>query len=368
MSSSDRSGGGAGGGGGGGGGGGRMGVTDQDIAEALSTLLREQNPHNPAIGTLNGIVRHLESKLGLNLSHKIDFIRSQIHLYFQPPPPQPVVTHQLPKDHFVLHHNPNLQQHHSHHVVPSPHHPHFFPPNYAIQHHPQDYGYRPPLQHHLQQQPHHPAQPPRPVVATLAAPTPTVAPAIEAPKDSAATGKKRRGGPGGLNKLCGVSPELQAVVGQATMPRTEIVRQLWAYIRKNNLQDPNNKRKIICNDELRVVFETDCTDMFKMNKLLAKHITALEPTKQTAQNSKKAKVDVESGTGSETPNATDQEVVISVALANFFGTNEREMPQSQVTNQIWEYVKVNQLEVCNILVSIVHIILLSEDGFCNFTS
>lgn len=58
----------------------------------------------------------------------------------------------------------------------------------------------------------------------------------------------------------------------------QIVKQLWAYIRKNNLQDPNNKRKIICNDELRLVFETDCTDMFKMNKLLAKHIIPLEST------------------------------------------------------------------------------------------
>lgn len=121
---------------------------------------------------------------------------------------------------------------------------------------------------------------------------------------------KRRGGPGGLNKLCGVSPELQAIVGQPTLPRTEvqsywlllllgffflnsyqcyefsllllqIVKQLWAYIRKNNLQDPSNKRKIICNDELRLVFETDCTDMFKMNKLLAKHIIALEPSSRS---------------------------------------------------------------------------------------
>lgn len=56
------------------------------------------------------------------------------------------------------------------------------------------------------------------------------------------------------------------------------MKQLWAYIRKHNLQDPGNKRKIICNDELRLVFETDCTDMFKMNKLLAKHIIALEPS------------------------------------------------------------------------------------------
>lgn len=104
--------------------------------------------------------------------------------------------------------------------------------------------------------------------------------------------------------MCGVSPELQTIVGHPALPRTEvlgthfilfssvtiyacctenqcglqIVKQLWAYIRKNNLQDPNNKRKIICNDELRLVFETDCTDMFKMNKLLAKHIISLEPS------------------------------------------------------------------------------------------
>lgn len=56
------------------------------------------------------------------------------------------------------------------------------------------------------------------------------------------------------------------------------MRQLWAYIRKNNLQDPSNKRKIICDDALRVVFECDCTDMFKMNKLLAKHILPLDPS------------------------------------------------------------------------------------------
>lgn len=37
-----------------------------------------------------------------------------------------------------------------------------------------------------------------------------------------ATGVKRRGGPGGLNKVCGVSPELQAIVGEATMPRTQV--------------------------------------------------------------------------------------------------------------------------------------------------
>ncbi|PIN20546.1 hypothetical protein CDL12_06764 [Handroanthus impetiginosus] len=141
--------------------------------------------------------------------------------------------------------------------------------------------------------------------------------------------------------MCGVSPELQTIVGQPTLPRTEIVKQLWAYIRKNNLQDPNNKRKIICNDELRLVFETDCTDMFKMNKLLAKHIIALEPTKHTSQDTKKPKVDVESGSKNDDPVPI---VIISEALASFFGTDEREMSQPEVLRQMWEYIKVHQLE------------------------
>nr|POF02676.1 upstream activation factor subunit spp27 [Quercus suber] len=168
------------------------------------------------------------------------------------------------------------------------------------------------------------------------------------PKESAPVGAKRRGGPGGLNKVCGVSPELQAIVGEPALPRTEIVKQLWAYIRKNNLQDPSNKRKIICDDALRVVFETDCTDMFKMNKLLAKHIIALEPTKESSQ-AKRLKVDVESTT--ESVQRGSSPVVISEALAKFLGTGGREMPQSEAMTRVWEYIKVNRLEVLETLAS-----------------
>lgn len=172
-----------------------------------------------------------------------------------------------------------------------------------------------------------------------------VAPGSAAPKPakaSAAARVKRRRGPGGLTKLCGVSPELQTIVGESTMPRTEIVKQLWAYIRKNNLQDPNNKRKIICNEELRVVFETDCTDIFMMNKLLAKHITPLEPSKEPGTVKKKIKV-------TEVPSTTEIEadqspVVISDELAKFFGTGEREMIQSEALKRVWDYIKIYKLK------------------------
>jgi upstream activation factor subunit UAF30 len=161
------------------------------------------------------------------------------------------------------------------------------------------------------------------------------------PKESAPVGTKRRGGPGGLNKVCSVSPELQAIVGEPALSRTEIVKQLWVYIRKHNLQDPSNKRKIICDDALRIVFETDSTDMFKMNKLLSKHISPLGPTKESSQ-AKRLKEDVEAATESREPSPPP--MLISEALAQFFGTGEREMLQSEALSRVWDYIKANGLE------------------------
>ncbi|XP_060185766.1 uncharacterized protein LOC132615221 [Lycium barbarum] len=161
---------------------------------------------------------------------------------------------------------------------------------------------------------------------------------------SATSGTKRRGGPGGLNKVCGVSPELQAIVGQPAMPRTELaVKHLWVYIRKHNLQDPGNKREIICNDALRALFETDCTDMFKMNKMLAKHITALDPSKQ-AEQAKRLKVEADSVAAKFEQHGSST-VTISDALAKFYGSEEKEILQTEATKRIWEYIKLNQLEI-----------------------
>ncbi|KAL6544524.1 hypothetical protein OROMI_023386 [Orobanche minor] len=302
-------------------------VTEQQLAEALESLLRNAN----TLTTLNDVVQQLESRLGVDLGQKIDFIRSRIHHFFffqsQSQNSMPHQHHQQQEeDHFTIHQNPNL------HPTPSPQ----LPSNFAAHQLPESYGFRRPLPTQPQS-----SQPPPPPTTPALANNPNITAAGVSAKESAPTVRKRRGGPGGLNKLCGVSPELQTIVGQPTLPRTEIVKQLWAYIRKNNLQDPNNKRKIICNDELRLVFETDCTDMFKMNKLLSKHIIALEPTKQTAQRTKKQKVDVETGGHSDDSVPI---VMISDALASFFGTDEREMSQAEVLRQMWEYIKVHQLE------------------------
>src|SRR4051794_3684649 len=68
------------------------------------------------------------------------------------------------------------------------------------------------------------------------------------------------------------SNELAAVVGSAPLPRPEVVSKVWEYIKKNNLQNPTNKREIVADEKLRAVFDKDSVTMFEMNKHLAQHL------------------------------------------------------------------------------------------------
>ena len=76
-----------------------------------------------------------------------------------------------------------------------------------------------------------------------------------------------------LSKPLTLSPELEAVVGAGPMPRTEVVKQLWVYIKKNNLQNPANKRNILADDKLKAIFggKSEVT-MFEMTKLVSAHL------------------------------------------------------------------------------------------------
>ncbi len=68
-------------------------------------------------------------------------------------------------------------------------------------------------------------------------------------------------------------PALSAVVGAGMMPRTEITKKLWGYIKKNNLQDAKERRMINADDKLKVVFGgKGKVSMFEMTKLVNKHI------------------------------------------------------------------------------------------------
>ncbi|OGZ06725.1 MAG: hypothetical protein A2942_04460 [Candidatus Lloydbacteria bacterium RIFCSPLOWO2_01_FULL_50_20] len=71
-----------------------------------------------------------------------------------------------------------------------------------------------------------------------------------------------------------VSSELEAVVGKGPLPRSEVVKKLWVYIKKNDLQDPKNKRNINADENLQKVFGGKKTvNMFEMTKLVLKHLS-----------------------------------------------------------------------------------------------
>ncbi len=68
------------------------------------------------------------------------------------------------------------------------------------------------------------------------------------------------------------SAELAAVIGATAVARTEVVKKLWAYIRKNNLQNPKNKRNILADDKLKKVFGKNEVSMFELASLIGKHL------------------------------------------------------------------------------------------------
>lgn len=75
-------------------------------------------------------------------------------------------------------------------------------------------------------------------------------------------------------KPLNVSADLAVVVGNGPMPRSEVVKKLWVYIKGKNLQDPTNKRNIIADAALKKVFGgKDVVNMFEMTKLVSVHLS-----------------------------------------------------------------------------------------------
>ena len=75
-------------------------------------------------------------------------------------------------------------------------------------------------------------------------------------------------------KPMNISEALAAVVGSKPIPRTEVTKKLWAYIKKNGLQDKKNKREINADANLKAVFKGKAkVNMFEMTKLVSKHLS-----------------------------------------------------------------------------------------------
>jgi chromatin remodeling complex protein RSC6 len=100
---------------------------------------------------------------------------------------------------------------------------------------------------------------------------PTKAPTKAAPKKAAAKKAPAKGG-GAFSAPLTPSKDLAAVVGEKPLARTEAVSKIWDYIKKNNLQNPENKREIIADEKLKPVFGKPKVTMFEMNKYLSQHL------------------------------------------------------------------------------------------------
>lgn len=183
-------------------------------------------------------------------------------------------------------------------------------------------------------------------------------------KSSSNKEKTKKGTGGGFTKLCGLSPELQSVLGVSELSRTQVVKQLWVYIRENDLQDPQNRRKILCDDKLRLVFRKDSVDMFEMNKVLSNHILRLdngnvvsedsEPKAKRPKQEKKGSEDSESKSkrrkqekkegGSGKNSGFCSPLPLSDALVTFLGTGESQLSRAEVVKRIWGYIKDKNLQ------------------------
>jgi upstream activation factor subunit UAF30 len=110
----------------------------------------------------------------------------------------------------------------------------------------------------------------------------TKAPATKAPakKAASASGASAKSAPAkkrmpnaSFMKAMTPSPQLAAVIGAAALPRTEVTKKVWEYIKAHNLQDAGKKTMINADDKLKDIFKQPQVSMFEMTKLINAHLS-----------------------------------------------------------------------------------------------
>jgi chromatin remodeling complex protein RSC6 len=113
--------------------------------------------------------------------------------------------------------------------------------------------------------------------APAAAPAPKTVPvgAPKTPTKGAAPAKKRAPN-AAFMKAMKPSPALAAVIGDKPVPRTEVTKKVWEYIRKHGLQDSTKRTMINADAKLKEIFKADQVSMFEMTKLISEHLKPTE--------------------------------------------------------------------------------------------
>ncbi|GBF91929.1 hypothetical protein Rsub_04653 [Raphidocelis subcapitata] len=189
----------------------------------------------------------------------------------------------------------------------------------------------------------------------------------EEEEEGAGGGKKRGGGGGGgfSQRQCVLSEEMQAFLGTERMPRTQVVKEIWAYIKAHDLQDPKNRRNIVLDEKLATLFTHPVT-MFSMNKQLSRHVKAADavtngsddeggggggggsaakkPRARSGGARKRPAAGGGGGGGSaaKKPRGMYGEVALSDELAAVTGRHR--MTRSDLTKWFWAYVRQHELQ------------------------
>jgi upstream activation factor subunit UAF30 len=141
-----------------------------------------------------------------------------------------------------------------------------------------------------------------------------------------------------LSKVCEGS-----VAGVTEFTRPQIVSEIWKYIRKHDLQNPENRKEIICDETFKSVMSgEDSVTMFTMNKHLSQHLTktgnVIPRPKSTGDKKKRRKIKTSGKSSNNFPTQT-----LSSELAAICG-GEARLKRSEVVKKVWEYVKSNNLQ------------------------
>ena len=147
-------------------------------------------------------------------------------------------------------------------------------------------------------------------------------------KDAKKGGKKKSGGGGGFGKTL-VKEPLASLVGGTEMPRSEVIRLVWAHIKEHDLQDPQDRRQVLVSKDpkLSQFLSEPCT-MFSINKQLAPYMEQIQGEKKERKKT--------GGVGLKTP------VALSPGLAKVLG--EAYLSRSQVVKGLWAYIREHDLQ------------------------
>jgi upstream activation factor subunit UAF30 len=155
---------------------------------------------------------------------------------------------------------------------------------------------------------------------------------------------------GGLAQRKQISPQLAEFLGKGMqMARTDVVKELWNYIRTHDLQNPDNKREILLDAAMERVFGCKTFTMFTLNKYIGAHVEPFKPVDLTPipkKNRASKKRKANGGRGGKLPKkrkvGTQPPYRLSEALQAVVGTDI--LPRPQVVSKIWTYIKENNLQ------------------------